>query len=330
MLRCGRFIASLVVLAVSLSTTVACSGTGSAPPPSATPESSPTPPGTLVPESTPRGDAAFIGPARRVEVNGIQIGYRQVGTGRPLLLVMGFSGTMSMWQYELIAELVRSGFQVTMFDNRGMGYSTDDLAQPLTVQLMANDTAALVRELGLERPTVVGWSMGGQITLTLAVLHPELAGSIVTSGGDAGSPHYVPPSARVLRILADPSGDVSQLMGLLFPKSQGQATDAFVKSIMLFPPEQVAPEAIKRQLDAEDAYSTYPGTWDGLPAIGVPTAIQNGALDEVTRPINAQRVAARIPGAERAIFDDASHGSLFQDIPRFVALVRKTADSANR
>lgn len=283
-----------------------------------------------MPESTPRGEAAFVGPARRVEVNGIQVGYRQVGAGRPLLLVMGFSGTMSMWQYELIGELVRAGFQVTMFDNRGMGYSTDDLSQPLTMQLMADDAAALVRELGLERPTVVGWSMGGEIALTLAVNHPEVAGAIVTSGGDAGSSHYVPPSARVLRILGDPTGDVSQLMGLLFPKSQGPATEAFVKSIMLFPQEQVPAEAIKRQLEAEDAFSTYSGTWDGLPAIRVPTLVQNGALDEVTRPINAQRVAARIPGAERVIFDDASHGSLFQDIPRFVALVRQTADSANR
>lgn len=327
--RC-RVLGSLAVIAAALLATAACGSGGSG---SDSNPATPSPsiqPGTLIPNSTPRDEAAFLGPARLVPVNGVEIGYRQVGAGRPLLLIMGFSGTMGMWQYEFVQGLVDAGFQVTMFDNRGMGYSTDDDSQPLTMQLMAADTAALTRELRLDRPTVVGWSMGGEIALTMAVLHPEAAGAIVTSGGDAGSRHYVPPSERVLKILGDPTGDVSQLMGLLFPKSQSAASNAFVRSIMLYPQQQPSAEAIQRQLSAEDAFSKYSGTWDGLPSIGVPVLVQNGALDEVTRPINAQRVSARIPGAERVIFDDAAHGSLFQDIRQFVGLVRRTADSASR
>lgn len=58
---------------------------------------------TIVPNSTPSGRGAFLGPVRRIPVNGIRIGYRQFGSGPDLIMVMGDTGTMSDWTADLLS-----------------------------------------------------------------------------------------------------------------------------------------------------------------------------------------------------------------------------------
>lgn len=96
--------------------------------------------GKLVPGTRPTGVAAFLGPVRQVRANGISIGYRQFGTGPPLLLIAGQSSSMVESGPALPRRLSRH-FRVTMFDNRGVGYFTDQPKRPLTVELMADDSA---------------------------------------------------------------------------------------------------------------------------------------------------------------------------------------------
>jgi pimeloyl-ACP methyl ester carboxylesterase len=55
----------------------------------------------------------------------------------------------------------------------------------MTIPLLARDVAGLIRQLHLNRPIVTGWSMGGEIAITLAERDPGLMAGIVTSGGDA-------------------------------------------------------------------------------------------------------------------------------------------------
>jgi pimeloyl-ACP methyl ester carboxylesterase len=102
-----------------------------------------------------------------VPVHGIRLGYRQFGHGSDLLMITGDTASMSLWMPYLLNPLARS-FRVTIFDNRGVGYSTDDLHQRMSVPLMASDTIGLIKALGLKRPTLVGWSMGGEIGITMA------------------------------------------------------------------------------------------------------------------------------------------------------------------
>lgn len=99
---------------------------------------------------------------------------------------------MSLWTTYLLQPLA-AHFRVTIFDNRGGGYSSDDTSVPLSVPLMARDTAALITQLGVRTPTVAGWSMGGEIAITMAALHLGSIGRIVSSGGDAGSTNTIHP-----------------------------------------------------------------------------------------------------------------------------------------
>src|SRR6185312_10440585 len=276
----------------------------------------------LVPHSTLPGPGAFEGPVRRVAVNGIEIGYRQFGHGPDLIMVTGDTAPMSLWLPYLLRPLAED-FTVTIFDNRGVGYTTDALSRPITVPLMARDTGELIEALGLVDPTLVGWSMGGEIGLTLAERQPAVLGALVTTGGDAGSLHTVPPPPGLVRDLADPKTGDKVFLELLFPPTGagGAATARFVRAYESIPQEKVSPRTLKRQEAAEEGFLRYGGTWHGLGGITTPTLLTNGALDRGVPPVNARRIHARIPGSQVSIYAGAAHGMLFQDAERFAAQI---------
>ena len=279
---------------------------------------------TVVPHSTLPGAGKFEGPVSRLAVDGIEIGYRQFGHGPDLVMVQGDTAPMSLWMPYLLRPLAQ-GFRVTIFDNRGVGFTTDDLARPITVPLMARDTGELIEALGLAKPTLVGWSMGGEIGLTLAEQEPALLGALVTTGGDAGSSHTVPPPPGLVRELANPKASTKVFLELLFPATPagGAATARFVHGFESIPQEKVSPRTLKRQEAAEEAFLKYDGTWDGLPSINVPTLLTNGGVDPGVPPVNARRMHARIPGSVLSIYASAAHGMLFQDAERFAAQIAK-------
>jgi pimeloyl-ACP methyl ester carboxylesterase len=284
---------------------------------------------TLVPHSKLPGAGAFEGPVYTLPVDGVKLGYRQFGKGPDLIMVQGDTAPMSLWLPYLLRPLARH-FTVTIFDNRGVGYSTDDTSRPLTVPLMAHDTAALIEALGLYRPTLVGWSMGGEIGLTLAEQKPKMLSALVTTGGDAGSSHTVPPPPGLVHELANPKASTNVLLELLFPSTAaGKAsTVQFVRGYVSVPQEKVSARTLKRQEEAEEAFLHYDGTWRGLPGIVTPTLLTNGGLDPGVPPANARRMHARIPGSTISIYKGAAHGMLFQDAGRFAAQVYEFSRAA--
>ncbi|MBS1878907.1 MAG: alpha/beta hydrolase [Actinobacteria bacterium] len=283
-------------------------------------------PGKLVPGSRLPGAAAFEGPVRTVAANGVRLGYRQFGHGPDLVMITGDTAPMSLWMPYLLQPLARD-FTVTIFDNRGVGYSSDDLSQRLSVPLMARDTAALITALGLERPTVVGWSMGGEIGLTLAERRPALLGALVTTGADAGSHHTKPPPPGLIRQLANPKAGIGLFLRVLFPANAagGAASARFVHAIIGVPQEKVSQRTLRRQERAEEGFLRYDGVWDALGTITTPTLITNGALDRANFAVNARRLHSRISGSRLAIYPGAGHGMLFQDATRFAAEISSFA-----
>jgi pimeloyl-ACP methyl ester carboxylesterase len=274
----------------------------------------------LVPHSKLPGAGAFEGPVHTLAVNGIEIGYRRFGRGPDLIMVTGDTAPMSLWLPYLLRPLAKN-FTVTIFDNRGVGYTSDDLSRPITVPLMARDTAGLIEALGLVKPTLVGWSMGGEIGLTLAEQEPSMLGALVTTGGDAGSSHTVPPPAGLVKELANPKTGDEVFLELLFPPTAAgrAATARFVHGYESIPQETVSPRTLKRQEAAEEEFLRYDATWRGLAGITTPTLVTNGAVDRGVPPVNARRIHARIPGSSLSIYAGAAHGMAFQDAERFAA-----------
>ena len=158
------------------------------------------------------------------------VGYRVVGSGPPLVLIMGYAGTMEVWDPRLVHALARHN-RVVMFDNAGVG-RTQPLPGELTIDAMADQTSALIERLGLGRPDVLGWSMGGMIAQALAVLHPAQVRRLVLCATYPGTGTVVPSQAAIQS-------------GSLFPANQASAADAFTAAISEYPSTPAVAAATK-------------------------------------------------------------------------------------
>ena len=98
----------------------------------------------------------------------------------PIVLIMGMGGTCQGWTVTTVPELSKQR-PVIIFDNRGAGHS-EDPGTPFTTLDMANDTLALLDELGLERAHVLGGFLGGMVAQELALAHPERVGCLILTG----------------------------------------------------------------------------------------------------------------------------------------------------
>src|SRR5213592_1731763 len=106
------------------------------------------------------------GTGQYAEVNGLKLYYETHGSGRPLILLHGGLGSGEMFGPILPALAERH--QVIAPDLQGHG-RTADIDRPIDIRFMADDIAALIVHLELDRPDVVGYSLGGGVALQTAV-----------------------------------------------------------------------------------------------------------------------------------------------------------------
>jgi pimeloyl-ACP methyl ester carboxylesterase len=116
------------------------------------------------------------GVGQYAEVNGINLYFETHGTGRPLVLLHGGLGSGEM--FGPILPTLAEDHQVIAVDLQGHG-RTADIDRPIDIRLMADDIAALIDYLGLDKPDVVGYSLGGGVAFFTAVKYPEKVGRLV-------------------------------------------------------------------------------------------------------------------------------------------------------
>ena len=106
------------------------------------------------------------------------------GKGRPLLVLNGFGATSADWDPSFIDRLASSN-ELILLNNRGIGGSTDD-GQPFDITKLATDAAHVIETLGIERASVMGWSMGGFIAQALALNYADRVDKLVLLSTDSG------------------------------------------------------------------------------------------------------------------------------------------------
>jgi pimeloyl-ACP methyl ester carboxylesterase len=111
-------------------------------------------------------------------VNGLEMYYEIHGTGEPLVVLHGAYMTIDAMG-PILPGLAETR-QVIAVEQQGHGH-TADIDRPITYEQMADDTAALLRHLGIGRADVFGFSMGGGIALQIAIRHPGLVRKLVAA-----------------------------------------------------------------------------------------------------------------------------------------------------
>src|SRR5215217_5818323 len=110
-------------------------------------------------------------------VHGLNMYYEIHGSGQPLVLVHGAFSAIGTSFGELLPELAKTR-QVIGFEMQAHG-RTADIDRPLSIEQMADDTAAALRQLGIERADIFGYSMGAGVALQVAIRHPEVVRKLV-------------------------------------------------------------------------------------------------------------------------------------------------------
>ena len=268
---------------------------------------------------------------KKVQAGDIQVGYKIYGKGYPLVLIMGYSGTMDIWDPNFVAALARK-YKVVMFDNRGVGDTSAGTAQ-FTIPQFADDTAAFMDALGIKTAHVLGFSMGTYIAQELVLRHPQKVNRLILYAADCGGPQTVPPTPQVMQQLTNTSGTPAErgerLTALLFPpdkaeevklsaanidsKNAGgaalQKNQAYIKATLGKSTEPIPPESVNKQTQA---MATWSGTYDQLPNIKSLTLLMTGTQDILTPPQNSLIMVNRIPQAWLAQFRGGGHGLEFQ------------------
>src|SRR5438132_7352283 len=109
-------------------------------------------------------------------VNGLNLYYEIHGTGKPLILLHGGLGATEM--FDEVMPALSKDRQVIAVDLQAHG-RTGDIDRPLSYDAMADDIAALIKSLGIEKADVMGYSVGGGVALRTAVRHPEVVRKLV-------------------------------------------------------------------------------------------------------------------------------------------------------
>jgi pimeloyl-ACP methyl ester carboxylesterase len=115
------------------------------------------------------------------DVNGVKLYYESHGSGSPLILLHGELGSGEM--FGSILPTLAANHRVILVDLQGHG-RTADIDRPIDVRLMADDIAALIDHLELDKPDLVGFSLGGGVALQTAVKYPEKVGKLVSAGAN--------------------------------------------------------------------------------------------------------------------------------------------------
>jgi pimeloyl-ACP methyl ester carboxylesterase len=243
-----------------------------------------------------------------IALDGARIVYRRLGKGKPLVVLNGFGATSSDWDPSFINRLALSN-ELILLNNRGLGGSTDD-RQPFDVAKLAADAAHVIESLGVERASVMGWSMGGFIAQVLALKHADRVDKLVLLSTDSGGIEADRASRNVWSKLIDTSGTPNEqarrLLFLLFPYDAAESFYREFGDIVAAARAQLSVELLNRQVAAMDAWH-HDGVASQLQEIRMPVLIATGTEDIVIPPSNALKLVNAIPRAWLAQFPHGGH-----------------------
>ncbi|HET7418464.1 MAG TPA: alpha/beta hydrolase [Solirubrobacterales bacterium] len=266
----------------------------------------------------------------KVMVGENELNYERSGAGEPLLLIQGMSGTHVSWGDPFLAPL-RERFDVVVFDNRGIGLSAP-IDGPFTIVEMAEDTAGLLDQLGIESAHVVGISMGGMIAQELALARPERLRSLTLGCTYCGGPgSQLMPEESAQKLLAGmASGDREKAIRAGYEVNLSPAFRADEGRYDAFHEMATTVPAAKRTIELQVQAIFGHDTSGRLGEISTPTLIVHGTEDAVLPYPNGQLISTLMPDARLETFEDVGHMFWWERPDRSAELIREHALAAGR
>lgn len=277
-----------------------------------------------------------IGGDRSPESGELDIHYEDMGDPNDpaVLLIMGLGAQLLLWRTGFCEKLVDQGLRVIRYDNRDVGLSTKfsgrhtgaallprmvrsflGMRSPAvyTLEDMADDAAALLDHLGIDRAHIVGGSMGGMIAQIFAARFPDRTRTLGVLFSSNNQPFLPPPGLKQLRALLQRPADATR---------EAVVANAIRVAEIIGSPGYPAPQE-RLRADAIEGYDRayYPagiarhfaavlgsGSLLGYDRrITAPTVVIHGKADKLMRPSGGRAIAHAIKNARLVLIDGMGH-----------------------
>jgi pimeloyl-ACP methyl ester carboxylesterase len=278
-------------------------------------------------------------PGKFIDIDGVRLHYVDKGSGPVLLLIHGLAGQVLNFTHSLVGRLARD-FRVIILDRPGSGYSLrpDETLAPLTAQ--ARIIHRFCQALGLERPVVVGHSLGGAIALALALDHPDQVGALALIAPVTHQPESVPSPFDGLAI----SSPLIRRLIAWAVATPLAITNRERALATLFGPQPVLDDFATRgggllslrprafigaSADVTAAQQDLPGLIVRYKDLATPIGILYGTEDRILDPaLHRQSFVTKVPGTDLELIEGGGHMLLISSADQTAAFVARVARRA--
>jgi pimeloyl-ACP methyl ester carboxylesterase len=255
-------------------------------------------------------------PDQFFDSDGVKIHYRTWGQGDPIVLVHGFTASIdSNWLQPGIVGALAKEFKVIALDNRGHGQSDKPRDPAAYGEKMAGDVVRLLDHLAIEKAHLVGYSMGGFITLKLVTMHPERFLS-ATLGGAGWRPPGEDSGVTGLAESLESGNGIAPLMEALRPAGQPKPSAEQIKMVNDMLMATNDPLALAAAIRGMAGLQVPEGA---ALAIEVPMLAVVGELDPLRAGVD--KLHALLPGLEVVVLPGKDHMTAIAD-PALAEAVR--------
>ena len=266
-------------------------------------------------------------PAKKVQVGDIEIAYKMLGKGDPILLFNGASDGMDQWDPSFPRSL-SSNHTVIAFDSRGLGNTTMG-SKPYTYQQLANDSAGLLDALKIPKADVMGYSLGSYIAQQITIMYPDKVNTLTLVGSSCGGKDHTPKPPEFIKLQSEIVNKslnnvsisqeemkelVSASLGAGWIKLHPEVLDNIPTMQQAKP--GLTPEVMNNQNNVGKHWEDNPnwsGACDELAKIAKPTLVITGTDDNNYQPhVNSLKIVEKIPGAWLVQIKNAGHAVMDQ------------------
>lgn len=253
----------------------------------------------------------------KVTARNLAINYEQQGSGEPLILIPHLAADHACYAFQL--KDYAAHFTCISIDLRGTGES-DDPAGEYSTETLADDMAAFMQAMGIQRAHICGLSLGGAVGLWLGAKYPEKVKSLAVHSCWPKTDLFIKTVLESWQTTARALASVSEtLIRAMFPwcftpelyANRPEYIQSLADFVRSRPSQSVA--SFLRQSNAVITHDVE----GQLSQIAAPTQITFGRHDMVTSTRFADRLTSAIQNSELVVFEDSSHAPMYESVEEF-------------
>jgi pimeloyl-ACP methyl ester carboxylesterase len=252
-----------------------------------------------------------------VRANNVELYYEQTGSGEPLVLIPYLAADQACYAFQ-VADYAKH-FTCISVDLRGAGQS-EKPNSPYSTELFADDVAAFMQAIGIERAHISGLSLGAAVGMCLASKHPQKVKTLSLHSSWPKTDLFLKTVVESWQAAARGLGSVPDMVitGIFpwcFTPSLYTNKPEYIQSLADFVRSRpVQPlDAFMRESDAVINHDCQAG----LGRINAPTQITFGRFDACTSTRFADPLHNQIKGSELYVFEDCSHAPIYENVEAF-------------